>query len=50
MGSADMADDLEALRTHLRLSEISILGHSNSDAIALSYAIESGVCILLRTD
>jgi pimeloyl-ACP methyl ester carboxylesterase len=38
MGSADMADDLEALRIHLGLSEVSILGHSNSGAIALSYA------------
>lgn len=38
MGSVDMADDLEALRIHLGLSEISILGHSNSGAIALSYA------------
>ena len=33
-----MADDLEALRIHLGLSEISILSHSNSGAIALSYA------------
>jgi proline iminopeptidase len=38
MGTVDMADDLEALRMHLDLSEISILGHSNSGAIALSYA------------
>jgi proline iminopeptidase len=38
MGSIDMADDLEALRVHLDLTEISILGHSNSGAIALSYA------------
>jgi proline iminopeptidase len=38
MGSVDMADDLEALRVHLGLSKISILGHSNSGAIALSYA------------
>ena len=38
MGSVDMADDLEALRIHLGRSEISILGHSNSGAIALSYA------------
>jgi proline iminopeptidase len=38
MGSIDMADDLEALRVHLDLSEISILGHSHSGAIALSYA------------
>ncbi len=29
MGSVDMANDLEALRAHLGLSEISILGHSN---------------------
>jgi proline iminopeptidase len=38
MGSVDMANDLEALRVHLGLSEISILGHSNSGAIALAYA------------
>jgi pimeloyl-ACP methyl ester carboxylesterase len=38
MGSVDMADDLEALRIHLGLFEISLLGHSNSGAIALSYA------------
>ena len=38
MGSVDMANDLEALRAHLGLSEISILGHSNSGAIALAYA------------
>jgi len=39
MGSADMADDLEALRVHLDFSEVSILGHSNAGAIALSHAI-----------
>jgi proline iminopeptidase len=38
MGSVDMANDLEALRAHLDLSEISILGHSNSGAIALAYS------------
>jgi proline iminopeptidase len=38
MGSVDMANDLEALRAHLGLSEMSILGHSNSGAIALAYA------------
>jgi pimeloyl-ACP methyl ester carboxylesterase len=38
MGSVDMANDLEALRINLRIPEISILGHSNSAAIALSYA------------
>jgi proline iminopeptidase len=38
MGSVDMANDLEALRLHLGLSEVSILGHSNSGAIALAYA------------
>jgi pimeloyl-ACP methyl ester carboxylesterase len=38
MGSVDMADDLEALRIHLGLPTISILGHSNSGSIALSYA------------
>jgi proline iminopeptidase len=38
MGSVNMADDLEALRVHLGLSKISIIGHSNSGAIALSYA------------
>jgi proline iminopeptidase len=38
MGSVDMANDLETLRMHLGLSEISMLGHSNSGAIALAYA------------
>jgi proline iminopeptidase len=38
MGSVDMANDLEALRVHLDLSDIGILGHSNSGAIALAYA------------
>ncbi|GAB7538175.1 alpha/beta fold hydrolase [Burkholderia sp. 3C] len=38
MSSNDMADDLEALREHLGLSTLQILGHSNSGAIALSYA------------
>lgn len=38
MGSVDMADDLEALRVHLGLSEVSVLGHSNAGAISLSYA------------
>ena len=38
MGSVDMANDLEALRVHLGLSEVSILGHSNSGAIALACA------------
>jgi len=33
-----MADDLEALRVHLGLSAISILGDPNSGAIALLYA------------
>jgi proline iminopeptidase len=39
MGSVDMANDLEALRMHLGLSEISILGHSNAGVIALEYAV-----------
>jgi proline iminopeptidase len=38
MSSHDMADDIEALREHLGLPAIQILGHSNSGAIALSYA------------
>jgi proline-specific peptidase len=38
MSSHDMADDLEALREYLGLTSIHILGHSNSGAIALSYA------------
>lgn len=38
MGTVDMADDLEALRLHLDLSKVNVLGHSNSGAIALSYA------------
>ena len=45
MGSVDMANDLEALRMHLGLSEISILGHSNSGAIALAYAVRYPVLI-----
>jgi proline iminopeptidase len=38
MGSVDMANDLEALRLYLGLSEVRMLGHSNSGAIALVYA------------
>jgi pimeloyl-ACP methyl ester carboxylesterase len=38
MSSHDMADDLEALRQYLGLSTLQLLGHSNSGAIALSYA------------
>jgi pimeloyl-ACP methyl ester carboxylesterase len=38
MSSHDMADDIEALREHLGLPSIWILGHSNAGAIALSYA------------
>jgi proline iminopeptidase len=38
MSSNDMADDLEALRAHLALLTVRLLGHSNSGAIALSYA------------
>jgi proline iminopeptidase len=38
MGSVDMADDLEALRVQLGIPKVMILGHSNSGAIALSYA------------
>ncbi|MEJ0096157.1 MAG: alpha/beta hydrolase [Methylocella sp.] len=38
MSSDDMADDLEALREHLTLTNVRLLGHSNSGAIALSYA------------
>jgi hypothetical protein len=42
MGSADMADDLEALLTHLRLSEISILGHTYETALKAVSAFFSG--------
>lgn len=38
MTSACMADDLEALRLHLGLARIDLLGHSNGGAIATSYA------------
>jgi pimeloyl-ACP methyl ester carboxylesterase len=38
MGTADMAADLEALRKHLDVPNVSVLGHSNGGAIALSYA------------
>jgi pimeloyl-ACP methyl ester carboxylesterase len=46
MGSADMADDLEALRMYLGLSEISILRHSKHDYIcplALSEHLHKGI-------
>jgi hypothetical protein len=35
MGSVYMANELEALRAHLGLSEISILAHSNSAPLLL---------------
>jgi proline iminopeptidase len=38
MSSHDMADDIEALREHLDLPSMWILGASNSGAIAISYA------------
>lgn len=38
MGSNEMADDLEALRAYLGIPTISLLGHSNGGAIALSFA------------
>jgi proline iminopeptidase len=38
MGSVDMAADAEALRAHLGLSEITVLGHSGAGAIGLTYA------------
>ncbi len=38
MGSITMADDLEELRIHLDVPQINLFGHSNSGAIALSYA------------
>jgi pimeloyl-ACP methyl ester carboxylesterase len=38
MGSSDMADDIEALRDHLGLARVPIIGHSNSGAIVLYYA------------
>jgi pimeloyl-ACP methyl ester carboxylesterase len=38
MSSNNMADDLEALREYLGISTFQLLGHSNSGAIALSYA------------
>ncbi|TCK32508.1 pimeloyl-ACP methyl ester carboxylesterase [Paraburkholderia sp. BL8N3] len=38
MSSNDMADDLEALREYLGISTVRLMGHSNSGAIALSYA------------
>ncbi len=41
MGSAVMADDLEALRLHLELPQISLLGHSNGGAISLIYAAQN---------
>lgn len=38
MSTADMAEDLEALRIHLGEEKLTILGHSNGAAIVLSYA------------
>jgi Predicted hydrolases or acyltransferases (alpha/beta hydrolase superfamily) len=38
MGSNEMANDLDALRAHLGLPTIALLGHSNGGAIALSFA------------
>ena len=38
MGTLDMAEDIEAVRVHMGLGKISLLGHSNSGAIALAYA------------
>lgn len=38
MGSVEMADDLEALRQHLGLPLITLIGHSNGGAIALAFA------------
>jgi len=38
MGTMDMAEDIEAMRVHLGLEKISLLGHSNSGAITLAYA------------
>ncbi|TCL62122.1 alpha/beta hydrolase [Rhizobium sp. BK251] len=38
MGSSNMADDIEALRKHLQLDQIDLLGHSNGGAIAISFA------------
>jgi len=38
MSSADMADDIEALRAYLGLDNISLIGHSDSGAIGLFYA------------
>jgi proline iminopeptidase len=38
MGSSEMADDLDALRAHLGLSTMTLFGHSNGGAIALSFA------------
>jgi pimeloyl-ACP methyl ester carboxylesterase len=38
MGSAAMADDIDALRQFLGLDTIDLMGHSNGGAIAISYA------------
>lgn len=38
MGTIAIADHLEQLRRHLGLARVSILGHSNSGAIAIAYA------------
>ncbi|EJD46599.1 alpha/beta-hydrolase [Auricularia subglabra TFB-10046 SS5] len=39
MSSWHMADDVEALRVHLQLDALNVMGHSNGGAIALWYAI-----------
>jgi pimeloyl-ACP methyl ester carboxylesterase len=52
MSSGAMASDLEALRLHLSLPHLTLLGHSNAGAIALSYAAQypSRVSKLLLID
>lgn len=38
MSTADMGDDIEALRTYLGKEKLTLLGHSNGAAIVLAYA------------
>ncbi len=45
MSSHDMADDLEALRDHLGLPSLRLLGHSNSGAIRFLTRNVTGIAL-----
>ncbi|KAF2093386.1 alpha/beta-hydrolase [Rhizodiscina lignyota] len=40
MGSATMAEDLEALRIFLKLEKMTLMGHSNGAAVVQAYAVK----------